>query len=355
MRPKLQRLTTLPHRGNKGGPLAALAAAAFVALTAQAPAPNADELVRAATEAPKHISYVGEVQSTRWGASQALATIVRVEHKAPDDTRRTYLAPQAVYGEYTVTRGTKTFDFDVHRQTVAASENLAADNAVAYNNNIALVFANYTAVEGPPEAVAGRPSQTVSLINRHTGERMMRLWIDAQTKIVLAKESYHSDGSLATRMRFDEIRYTGDIPADIFSIDVPAGFATLPDRRFASPSTDIGAAVRDAGFRPVGPRYLPEGFSLISADSSEIKGVKSLHLLYSDGLRNLSLFENASDAAADFGSLRPSTTTFEGHDAQFVKDGPTTLLSWREHGIAFALVGDLDLHEMTAIAISVVP
>jgi negative regulator of sigma E activity len=342
-------LTTLPRRGNN-----ALALLALFALTAQAP-PNADELVRAAAEAPRHVSYVGEVQSTRWGASQALATIVRIEHKSPDDTRRTYLAPQSVYGEYTVTRGPKTFDFDVHDETVATIENLASDNAVAYNNNIALVFANYTAVEGPQEAVAGRTAQTVSLINRHTGERVMRLWIDAQTKIVLAKELYHADGSLATRMRFDEIRYTGDIPDGIFATDVPAGFHTLPGRRYAQPSTDIGAAVHNAGFTPVGPRYLPEGFSIISADTSEIKGVKSLHLLYSDGLRNLSLFENASDAAADFGTLRPATTTFEGHEAQYVKDGPTTLLAWREHGLAFALVGDLDVKELIEIGISVVP
>jgi negative regulator of sigma E activity len=334
---------------------AALALLALVTFSAQAPSPHADELVRAATEAPKRISYLGEVQSTRWGASQAFSTIVRIEHKAPNDTRRTYLAPQSVYGEYTITHGTKTFDFDVIHQTVASIENLAADNAVAYNNNIALVFANYTAVEGPQEAVAGRSAQTVSLVNRHTGERMMRLWIDNQTKIVLAKESYHSDGSLATRMRFDEIRFTGDIPAGIFSTDVPPGFTALPSRRFAQPSTDIGAAVRDAGFTPVGPRYLPEGFSIISADTSDIKGVKSLHLLYSDGLRNLSLFENASDAAADFGSLKPSAISFEGHDAQYVKDGPTTLLAWREHGLAFALVGDLDVKELVEIAISVVP
>ncbi len=341
----------MPQRAAK----AVVAGITFALVTAQSSPPNADELVRAATDAPRHISYVGEVQSTRWGASQAFATIVRIEHKAPDQTRRTYLAPQSVYGEYTVTQGPKTFDFDVARETVSTSENLASDNAVAYNNNIALVFANYTTVAGPSEPVAGHAAQTVSLINRHTGERMMRLWIDAGTKIVLAKESYHSDGSLATRMRFDGIRYTNDIPAGIFSTDVPAGFRTILGRHYGEPSTNIGAAVRDAGFRPVGPRYLPEGFSIISADTSVVKGVKSLHLLYSDGLRNLSLFENASNAAADFGAIRPSTISFEGHDAQYIKDGPTTLLTWREHNLAFALVGDLDIKELTEIAISVVP
>ena len=46
---------------------------------------------------------------------------------------------------------------------------------------------------------------------------------------------------------------------------------------------------------------------------------------------------------------------FEDHDAQYVRDGPTTLLSWREHNLAFALIGDLDLKELSQIATSVIP
>jgi len=315
--------------------------------------------VRGATEAPKHVSYVGQLQSTRWGNTRAVATIARVEHKAPDETRRTYLAPQALYGEYIITHGAKTSQYDVKNSRVVVSENYAPENQVALNDNIALLSANYRAIVGPAETVAGRNADTVTMINRHTGERMMRLWIDTQTKIVLAKESYHSDGSLSTRMRFDEIRYTGDIPAGIFDQAVPAGYSTVQGRQFGSTTTDvptaIKAAIKTAGFTPIGPKYLPEGFSIISADVNDVKGVKSLHLLYSDGLRNLSLFENASNAAADFGALRPATTSFEGHDAQYVKDGPTTLLAWREHNLAFALVGDLDVKELTDIATSIVP
>jgi hypothetical protein len=80
-----------------------------------------------------------------------------------------------------------------------------------------------------------------------------------------------------------------------------------------------------------------------------------LHLLYSDGLRSISLFENAANAAADFGAMRPKTTHFEGHPAEYIEDGPTTLLTWKEHGLAFALVGDQLLPELVEIAQSVVP
>src|ERR1019366_6808331 len=103
---------------------------------------------------------------------------------------------------------------------------------------------------------------------------------------------------------------------------VPNGFHQIEDRRFSDTLNDLQRTLNDAGFKSVGPRYLPDGFSIIGAD---------------------------------FGTFRPSVTQFEGHDAEYVKDGPTTLLSWREHGLAFALVGDLDLRELIEIAMSVVP
>ena len=76
------------------------------------------------------------------------------------------------------------------------------------DSNVALLEQNYRAVLGPVDVVAGRPTTTVWLVNRYTGVRAMRLWIDNGTKVVLAKEAYHADGSLAWRMRFDEIRFT---------------------------------------------------------------------------------------------------------------------------------------------------
>ena len=172
---------------------------------------------------------------------------------------------------------------------------------------------------------------------------------------MLAKEAYHGDGSLSWRMRFDDIRFTSEIPRDIFSTAVPSGFRQIEDRRFSDTLNDLQRTLDDAGFKSVGPRYLPDGFSIIGADLTIVRGVRNLHFVYSDGIRTLSLFENGANAEADFGTFRPSVTQFEGHDAEYVKDGPTTLLSWHEHGLAFALVGDLDLRELVQIASSVIP
>ncbi|MGB8267815.1 MAG: DUF4367 domain-containing protein [Candidatus Velthaea sp.] len=338
--------------GAIGGVLGLLA---LVGIGRTEPATTAGALVRAAIDAPHRISYVGQEQVTRWGATAADSTIIRVEHKAPNLFRRTYLAPESIYGDYVVTRGAQSDKFEPKETRVIRTENPALENAVALNGNAALMARNYTPVLGPDEIVADRKTTTIALVNRYTGERLLRLWIDTQTHLILAKEAYHSDGSLATRVRFDQIRYTSDMPSSLFSLAIPAGYHTVQGRTYADPSVNIGKAIAAAGFSPVEPKYLPDGFSIVGAATTVVKSVTSLHLLYSDGVRNLSLFENARAAAADFGDLKPETVTFEGHDAQYVKQGPTTLLAWREHDLAFALVGDLDLKELIEIAKSVIP
>jgi negative regulator of sigma E activity len=333
----------------------AVPAGVFAAPTPAPAGGDPNALVREALDSPRRVSYVGQLQTIRWGNRVANATIQRVEHLAPSSTRRTFLAPEALYGEYDITLGTTTTKIDPKQKRAMVSENLSSDNASAMNNNIALLVANYRAVVGPVEIVAARPATTIMLVNKFSGERMMRLWIDNETKVVLAKEAYHQDGSLAWRSRFDEIRFTSEIPNGVFATTIPQGFEEVEGRRFADITDDLQRTINDAGFKPINPKYLPEGFRMIGAENSTFRSQKNLHLLYSDGIRSLSLFENNADSEPDFGGVKPSITHFEGHDAQYVKDGPTTLLAWRERGIAFTLIGDLDLKKLTAIATSVVP
>lgn len=343
--------------------IVALAIGAPAASAAPTPAPaakqspdrQAQDLLRACIEAPKTVSYVGEVQTTRWGTDGAKAMLERIEHDAPDRTRRLYVAPESAYGDYVVTVGTTSYQFDPKHYRVVQTQNPVLASQVALNDNFALLVANYRAVLGQNETVAGRETATISLVNKYTGVRAMRLWIDRQTKLMLAKETYRTNGTVASRVRFDDIRYTRDIPPDLFSTTTPTGFSFVIGYRFSTLSTDIDKTTHDAGFEAQGPHYLPDGFSILSAEVIDVNRVRTLHLIYSDGIRMVSLFENAAGAAADFGNARPVPIHFDGHDAEYVKQGPVTLLAWRERGLSFALVGDLDMRELTAIAGSIVP
>jgi outer membrane lipoprotein-sorting protein len=350
----LLTLSAPPGRAATPVPRAAPSAAYAAAPAPLSPGTDARPLIVAAVAAPKHVSFVGQQLTIRSGTNRASAVLSKVEHRAPDETRRTYLTPRSLYGQYVVSRGAKSWDFDPERKRVVVTENKAAVDPVAVVDDIALVDANYRAVRSASDDVANRRTDVVDLVSRYTGERTMRLWIDQQTHVVLAKEAYHSDGSPAWRTRFDDIRYTEGIPQSIFTSAIPRGYLTVSGRNYEELKTAPNT-VPDAGFKPIKPKYLPEGFVLSGGDVSVVKGVRNLHLIYSDGLRTMSLFENATGKAIDFGGMHVQSTHFEDHDAKYVRDGPTTLLAWREQGLSFALVGDLDLREMLRIATSVVP
>ena len=333
----------------------ALLAAASPAQVSSPPPVDPTALLRASVDAPKSVSYVGQFETVRFSSSHAVATIVKVEHRSPEETRRWYVAPEALYGDYVIQRGSAVYEFDTKHDKVTVTHNPLLDDQVATADNFDRVLANYRAIDDGPGVIAEHPTDSIELVNKYTGERAIRVWLDAKTHLVLKKEEYHGNGAVASQTLFDDLRYTSSIPEAVFSTVLPSGFSQENGAELSMPSPDIDRTIKDAGFTPYTPHDLPQGFKLTNGSVDTVSGVRTLHLLYADGLRSISLFENSTGASADFGNFRPKTIQFEGHDASYVEEGPTTLLTWKEHGLHFAIVGDLLLPELVAIAKSVVP
>ena len=310
-------------------------------------------LLRSAIDAPKHLTYSGEVQVLRFGENKSEAAIYRIEHRAPNLTRRWYLAPSGLYGDSIISRAEQTYSIDVKRSRVVVAEDDSIDDQVAEDDNFDILSANYKASFAPDERFIGRPVKVVVLTNDFTGQTTMRIRIDAQTNLVLDKEVYAEDGSISAQTKFEKIHFGTDIPPAIF--DIPAGLARVNGSTRALPSSDIQRVLASAGFKAMGPKYLPEGFTPIEGDVIDIKGTRTLHLLYSDGIRTVSLFQHQGNTTLDFAKFKAYATKVEKHDAQYVEEGETTLLSWSGSGLHFTLVGELTLKELQRIGASVVP
>ena len=327
-----------------------MGAAAFARAAAQQ---DATQLLRDAVSAYSKNSYVGQVQNVDFGTKRADAVLFRIEHRAPSQTRRWYLAPEALYGDSIISLGDTSYDVDTHGKRIIVQRDDALDDQVAQDDNFGLLLHNYNTVLAPDDNIAGRRALSVLLVNKYTGQTVMRVVLDAQTKLVLMKERYSASGSVSHQMRFEQIRYTGSLPSGLFAI--PNGYARINGPSHGITSNDLPAVVRTAGFQALGPKYLPEGFLPVLGDVSDIKSVRTLHLLYSDGLRTVSLFENARGAAVDLSKYTIHDTMVRLHAAQYVEDGPTTLLAWAQGNLHVALVGELSRDELVKIAASVSP
>jgi negative regulator of sigma E activity len=333
-----------------------LATAALIALFATlgaSPAQTPAQLLRDAFDAPRALSYEGQVQVMEIGESHSMVSVYRVSHRAPDLTRRWYLAPQSLYGDSVIARGAHTYNIDVRHGRTIVDSNGALDDQVALNDNYGLMTRNYRIVVAPDDSIAGRITRTLLLVNKHTGETTMRVCIDASTHLVLERDTYAPNGSLASQVRFEQLNYVHAIPQAVFAL--PSGFTQVGGIRHKAPSNDIASLVKSAGFSAKSPHYLPDGFQPVTGDVSVVNGIRTLHLLYSDGIRTLSLFQNARGAAVDMSRYSPHDIAVENHRGRYVEQGPITLLAWQESGLHFALVGELSRTELVKIAASVVP
>jgi negative regulator of sigma E activity len=332
--------------------VAAVILAATTSLAGATPASEApDALVADAMDAPAHVSYSGTVELVKIGAHGAESSIFDIEHRAPDRTRKTFSAPASVGGDSVVVVGNRAYDIDLKRSRVVTSENDALTDPASLSANYLLLRRNYTAVAKAHEIFAGRQANVLALVSDYNHRSMVVVRIDRATKLVLDKQQFAADGTLVGEMRFVRVKYAGSMPDADFAI--PTGLTQVAGPKRGVPSEAIGTLVAQAGFAAHSPKFLPLGFSPVEGSVETIQGVRTLHLLYSDGVRTVSLFENAKAPSTDLSRYHAQATRVAGRDGQYAEAGPTTILAWTNGDLSCTLVGEMQLDELQKIASSI--
>jgi negative regulator of sigma E activity len=318
------------------------------AATVKPAAPALDATLQASISASSTISYTGIVQVTRIGNRSSEAAVYRIEHRAPDLTRRVYTAPSSLAGDSVVTNGQLCFSIDARRHRIIETRNDAAGDSMALNANFALLRENYRVVRRGEEMFDGRRTVDLMLVNKRTGRTAMMVRLDRSSNLVLEKKEFAPNGALVSELRFDEIRFTRAIPPADFAL--PKQYTLVRGPIFGAASENLDRVVHDAGFGAVVPRSLPDGFSAVEGNVVAFRGIPTVHLLYCDGIRTLSLFENAKPSALELAHFEPKTLVVAGRTAQYAEDGATALLTWNDGTLYYTLVGQLGLAELQRIA-----
>jgi negative regulator of sigma E activity len=340
------------RRGSAVTALALLAGSVSLAASgSEAPAPDAT--LFAAIAAPSSVSYTGVIEVVRFGSHAAEASVYRIEHRAPDLTLRVYSAPSALSGDSVISKGDLSFSVDARRHRIVETRNAALDDRIAINDNYALLRVNYQAVHKDDETFDGRSVVAIVLINKYNHRPAMLVRIDRETKIVLDKQEFALNGSLVGEVRFQSVSYAAAISTADFAL--PRQYQLVQGPTFGEPPQSRDSVIRSAGFPARAPKALPEGFAPVEGSLVELKGVRTVHVLYSDGIRTFSLFENASASTLDMTGLQAQRTQVGGRTAQYAEDGGMALLAWSDATLHYALVGELGLSELQKIAASIAP
>ncbi len=328
------------------------AAAATLSISSASPARDqVDAIVYAASSAQAGLTYTGVVQSIVFGGEDGEAAVYRVEHRPPGLTERTYLSPLRLKGDVVLVRGTEGYFVDTKRRRVVETENDATRDPIGRDDNYTLIKQNYRADSHADETFDGRHVKVVGLVNRYTGSTTMVMRVDDSTKLVLDRQEYAPDGTLLSETRFQEVRYVATLPNSDFQ--VPSKYTVVHGPTFGVSTKDVSSVVRDAGFAARVPKTLAEGFCAVEGHNATVHSTATVHVLYSDGVRTVSIFENNAGAATS--REGESSTRVGNNDGQYLERGRNTLLTWNDGTLRYTLVGDLSLDELKKLAASLTP
>jgi len=115
---------------------------------------------------------------------------------------------------------------------------------------------------------------------------------------------------------------------------------------------DLPQARKAVDFEPVAPVRLHPGYILDSI--RKIEDYNSLHLVYTNGINTLSLFEQSLDgqaglAAQDFREYAVFRSNQTTQDKRAESD-KAIILAWRNGSVSFILIGNEDITQLMEIA-----
>ncbi len=309
------------------------------------------ELLRRAREAADEWSWSGEVLMATWEGGEPAVSILDVSHGAGG------ALVLAAEQDFTMRLG------DAGGQLVDHDEGwlMPLPASAASSAASRLVRKYIVRVVGGDQTLT-RPATRLEIYRRDDGSLRERLWVDDATGLLLRRETY--DGaerrlrlaaylSLELGVSEGSAGDESDPVGDEMALARPGGSgrdAGLRERAHGAMTVGVdGLTTLEAAGWSVPPE-LPGGYRAIGGYVVSGERSQPLHLVYSDGLYSVSLFQQRGDA--DWDSLPGGAARAEGLDwhAYEWPGAVPRRLAWEAQGSTFVLVGDAPPVEFVRIA-----
>ncbi|WBQ07007.1 transcriptional regulator [Kribbella sp. CA-293567] len=281
--------------------------------------PSAVAWLQRAAAAPDHVSFHGTQIITSWGPQGASSAMLDIVHAASQGSEISVVGSAA-------SPGAKAF---VQRANHAAGPTVDGGPLALLKETYELVYKCCTDTIG----------RAAVLVEALRGDRTVagRFWIDQTTGLLLQRQLFGDDGKTMVRatvftdLEIEQSEFIGHLP--------PMAPGSVES---------VGMSSVD-GLRSQGWTCSPTlPASLQLYDVHQDQATKSLQFSYSDGLFNVSLFEQRGelDPAAVAGYTM--TTTADGARI-YQRYGMPSYAVWSSGGIVYTLVGDLPYENLAKV------
>lgn len=175
--------------------------------------------------------------------------------------------------------------------------------------SIDALTSKYVVTSAEMAALRTGPAAVLSIREREHEHERERLYVDEATGLVVRRDTFRAGGRPSRVVAFTELQVSD------LSITAPEGVDATSRGAYQPLGTDGLAVLGDVGWSV--PEELPAGFRLRQGSALPDAEGSSLHLVYSDGLYTISVYQQ-------FGRVDPDAL----RDASSVVDGGTHVYRW---------------------------
>lgn len=156
-----------------------------------------------------------------------------------------------------------------------------------------LVLHNYQVVMREPEKLAGRMCDVLELIPRHAASHAVKVWLDARTGVMLSRQENDHRGNTLSLALFKSVQYPRSIA------DSELRYRPSRKRKSVVMSrspifSNVSSLEKRAMFKICQPMCMPCGYAFEACELVDLGGVPVACLRYTDGLANITVYENVA-------------------------------------------------------------
>lgn len=186
------------------------------------------------------------------------------------------------------------------------------------------------------ENIAGHSAQRIAVISKASGKIIARYWIDKIHPVILRQERYDDNGFPLFASYYLEMHYPRKLSNLIFKVPQLG-----VKKNFPSPKELKGnQALKQVNFNPILPSLLPKGFALVGTYLIEFPHFQKLYLRYSDGIQNISIYENSR--SKPYQHLKGTRmSVLKGHPIEYLETPQGKIIRFAAGKLTIALVGNV--------------
>ncbi len=290
---------------------------------------------------PEVVNYWGIKEVESYRGEQKFYIKYEIIYLAPDRMWMKYIKPDKLSDREVIRRNGRLYS--KNRRSGRFSLERGRYPVIDFEikkENLRLLFKNYKINFHEDEIVSNRENAVFEIESRSCKKPRMNVWIDYETGLVMKYEQYFGENKINSYW-FDEIKINPEIDKDIFSFK----------ERFDKKSTDLKdyfsleSIEKDVDFPVVKSKEVAYGYVFYKGNITLRRNNKIVHLLYTDGLDNISIFMNRLS--------RRDRQRFDEGEIKIRTERGRTVISKMENNVHLSLIGGLEKKDMMQIFFSI--